>query len=222
VRHRQAAARAGFRQRGQRRHASVPQSLGPHRPSDVAARRGQSWRAGPAPDSQRVADCAVSLYSHYREEDEGWKLAGHRIPPVFIVVCNNTANSKLIYEWISGWEREVDGVPRTIHRGHLALFSNYDQEGNPLSRMNTLLIDSRQIESGEAIDPAFRRAAEAEIDQFRREKAQREGAAAVANVSDEDLLREVMNTVGKEGRLGEQIRCVVSVSMLTEAGTPTR
>jgi type III restriction enzyme len=30
------------------------------------------------------------------------------------------------------------------------------------------------------------------------------------------LLREVMNTVGKEGRLGEQVRCVVSVSMLTE------
>src|SRR5690606_21504373 len=31
-----------------------------------------------------------------------------------------------------------------------------------------------------------------------------------------DLLREVMNTEGKEGRLGESIRCGVSVSMLTE------
>ena len=30
-----------------------------------------------------------------------------------------------------------------------------------------------------------------------------------------DLLREVMNTIGRKGRLGEQIRCVVSVSMLT-------
>ena len=36
------------------------------------------------------------------------------------------------------------------------------------------------------------------------------------NLSDSELLREVMNTVGKPGRLGEQIRCVVSVSMLTE------
>src|SRR5690606_32668288 len=35
-------------------------------------------------------------------------------------------------------------------------------------------------------------------------------------LSDQDLLREVMNTVGKPGRLGESIRCVVSVSMLTE------
>ena len=54
-----------------------------------------------------------------------------------------------------------------------------------------------------------------EIERFRREKAEREGAEP-GNLSDAELLREVMNTVGREGRLGEQIRCVVSVSMLTE------
>ena len=36
------------------------------------------------------------------------------------------------------------------------------------------------------------------------------------NLTDEDLLREVMNTVGKAGKLGEHVKCVVSVSMLTE------
>src|SRR5204863_1919551 len=36
------------------------------------------------------------------------------------------------------------------------------------------------------------------------------------DLDDEDLLREVMNTVSKAGKLGEHIRCVVSVSMLTE------
>ena len=36
------------------------------------------------------------------------------------------------------------------------------------------------------------------------------------DLKDEDLLREVMNTVGKPGKLGENIKCVVSVSMLTE------
>lgn len=39
---------------------------------------------------------------------------------------------------------------------------------------------------------------------------------AADNITDQDLLREVMNTVGKKDRLGESIRCVVSVSMLTE------
>ena len=47
---------------------------------------------------------------------------------------------------------------------------------------------------------------------------QRSGAGekAAENFSDSDLLREVMNTIGREGRLGENVRCVVSVSMLTE------
>ena len=40
--------------------------------------------------------------------------------------------------------------------------------------------------------------------------------ATAEKMTDQDLLREVMNTVGKEGRLGSSIRCVVSVSMLTE------
>jgi type III restriction enzyme len=56
-----------------------------------------------------------------------------------------------------------------------------------------------------------------EIEQFRQEIIQRTGSIEEANhLTDQDLLREVMNTVGKQGRLGESIRCVVSVSMLTE------
>ncbi len=56
-----------------------------------------------------------------------------------------------------------------------------------------------------------------EIEQFRRDIIERTGNRQEAeDLKDEDLLREVMNTVGKTGRLGEAIRCVVSVSMLTE------
>ena len=56
-----------------------------------------------------------------------------------------------------------------------------------------------------------------EIERFRREIIERTGSRHQAdNISDQDLLREVMNTVGKPGRLGDSIRCVVSVSMLTE------
>jgi type III restriction enzyme len=79
------------------------------------------------------------------------------------------------------------------------------------------LIDSEQLESGEALDKDFREMAADEIERYRREMVARTGdIRAGANISDQDLLREVMNTVGKKGRLGESIRCVVSVSMLTE------
>ncbi len=84
-------------------------------------------------------------------------------------------------------------------------------------RPRTLLIDSEQLESGDALDRNFRNMAANEIERFRREIMERTGDRHQAeNISDQDLLREVMNTVGKPGRLGDSIRCVVSVSMLTE------
>jgi type III restriction enzyme len=56
-----------------------------------------------------------------------------------------------------------------------------------------------------------------EIERFRREMVERTGDVhAGENIPDQELLREVMNTVGKPGQLGGAIRCVVSVSMLTE------
>ena len=157
-----------------------------------------------------------ALYKHYEETHEEWHRAGIETPPVFIVVCNNTSTSKLVHEWISGWQRpNEDGEEIFEHHGHLKLFRNFDEHGNPFPRPYTLLIDSQQIESGE-LDKNFRAMAAAEIEQFKREMKQRSGAGDVGELSDAELLREVMNTVGKKDRLGEQVRCVVSVSMLTE------
>ena len=159
-----------------------------------------------------------ALYNHYVKVDEAWRRAGIPVPPVFIVVCNNTSTSKLIAEWISGWNRpNADGEMVNIHRGHLELFRNYDEHGNRLAKAPTFLIDSAQVESGETMDADFRKIAAAEIEQFRREKQERTGRAEDADdIDPAELLREVMNTVGRVGRLGECVRCVVSVSMLTE------
>ena len=56
-----------------------------------------------------------------------------------------------------------------------------------------------------------------EVERFRREVIERTGdARAAENLTDQELLREVMNTVGKPDQLGGSIRCVVSVSMVTE------
>ncbi len=159
-----------------------------------------------------------SLYSHYEKTYEEWDRAGLETPPVFIVVCNNTSTSKLVYEWISGHERpDDDGEMRFRHAGHLPLFRNYDEHGNRETRFNTLLVDSEALESGEALDASYRDLMGLEIQQFKRELIERTGDQSRADkITDVDVLREVMNTVGRKGRLGEQIRCVVSVSMLTE------
>jgi type III restriction enzyme len=163
------------------------------------------------PDPLRTA--LFSLYGHYEKVDAEWQREGIEVPPVFIVVCNSTTTSKLVYEWISGWQRANDDNELvTEHRGHLSLFSNFDQYDEPLAKPNTMLIDSTQIERGE-LDKNFRDMAETEIETFKRERKQR---GQYGEITDAELLREVMNTVGKKDRLGEDIRCVVSVSMLTE------
>ena len=55
----------------------------------------------------------------------------------------------------------------------LPLFRNFDENGEPLPRPRTLLIDSEQLESGEALDDTFRSAASDEIERFRREIVER-------------------------------------------------
>ena len=133
------------------------------------------------------------------------------------MVCNNTATSKLVYDYISGFERtNEDGTTSVVH-GRLALFRNFDEYNNRYPVPRTLLIDSHQLESGEKLSDDFRRAAADLIERFRRERQERTGNREEADkISEQELLREAMNTVGKEGRLGQNIRCVVSVSMLTE------
>lgn len=157
-----------------------------------------------------------ALYGHYKKTFELWQENNIGIPPVFIVVCNNTNTSELIYKYMSGYVQEhEDGKEDTIN-GRFPLFDNYDSYRNRLARPNTILIDSAQLEASDTLDKDFREMASLEIEQFRRERIERGERNASDDVSDAALLREVMNTVGKKGKLGEQIRCVVSVSMLTE------
>lgn len=179
--------------------------------------RGKSRTLDPLSLPVELQTALEALYGHYQKTFELWKEHGIHVPPCFIVVCNNTSTSKLVYDYISGFYRENEDGSTTLENGRLALFRNFDEHGNPLPRPHTLLIDSEQLESGDALDKNFRAMATDAIERFRREIIERTGDRRQAeNLTDQDLLREVMNTVGKEGRLGESIRCVVSVSMLTE------
>ena len=182
-------------------------------------KKGRGSGATPHPMSlpAELQTALEALYGHYDKTFRLWEEAGIGVPPCFIVVCNNTATSKLLYDYIAGFHRESENGVGTFHNGRLPLFRNFDAAGAPLPRRRTLLIDSQQLESGDALDRSFRAAAADEIDRFRREIVERtRDRERAEKLTDQDLLREVMNTVGKAGRLGGDIRCVVSVAMLTE------
>ncbi len=179
--------------------------------------RGKATSLDPLQIPVTLQTALHALYGHYKKTFELWREVGIEVPPCFIIVCNNTSTSKLVHDYIAGFRRENRDGSLTLENGRLELFRNFDEHGNPLARPRTLLIDSEQLESGEALNRNFRTVAADEIDRFRREIVERTGDRKRAeNLSDQDLLREAMNTVGKEGRLGGATRCVVSVSMLTE------
>lgn len=161
-----------------------------------------------------------SLYANYEKYYRLWESdpklqEQRRTPPVFIVVCNNTNVSSLVYRYISGWDKKLTEETSVIVPGRLDLFNNVC-DGKWLARPLTILVDSQQLESGEGMSPEFKEAAAHEIEEFKREYRTRFAGRDADALTDEDLLREVMNTVGQRGRLGENVRCVVSVSMLTE------
>ncbi|MFH0812681.1 MAG: DEAD/DEAH box helicase family protein [Pseudomonadota bacterium] len=161
-----------------------------------------------------------SLYSNYEKYYRLWEqnpeaLAKGITPPVFIVVCNNTNVSKLVFDYVAGWEKTLPDRSTIVVPGQLPVFSNEKNSGWS-ARPNTILIDSEQLESGEAMSQEFKKIASREIEEFKSEYRTRFPGRDAEKLTDEDLLREVMNTIGKQGKLGENVKCVVSVSMLTE------
>lgn len=180
-------------------------------------KKGRTTGLDPLALPPELETAIEALYEHYEATFNAWQKNGNSVPPCFIFVCNNTSTSKLIYDYVSGYWTQGEA----FQNGRLPLFRNFDEHGHPFARPHTILIDSKQLDSGEALEPSFLDAAKDEIAQYKKDVLLRGGPLATEiqkndKVSDAMLLREVMNTVGKEGKLGGDIRCVVSVSMLTE------
>ena len=119
--------------------------------------RGKGGELDPLKLPTRLQTALEALYGHYEKTFELWDEKGIKVPPCFIVVCQNTSISKLVYDFISGFHRKNEDGTTTLENGRHALFRNFDETtGNPFPRPNTLLIDSEQLEAGDALDTNFR------------------------------------------------------------------
>ena len=118
-----------------------------------------------------------------------------KTPPVLIIVCDNTDIAEYFYHRISG-EREVEVVDE---KGKVKTEIKYERGaifpdllGNEKRITRTLRIDSKVLAAAESGDPTKNRSQAAEE------------------------LRQIVATIGKKGKPGAHIRCVVSVAMLNE------
>ncbi len=190
---------------------------GREREKKEAREAGKKLQEQPPKLPPLVKSALDQFYEHYGKEY--MRIRGlFDNPPVFIVVCNNTSVSKEVYKHIAGYAlNNGNGDITDIIPGAYDLFTNFDgATKKPLRKPPTLLIDSDALENSNQINDDFKKIFTPEIEAFKREYRVTHPEKSVEQITDADMLREVVNTVGKKGYLGAHIRCVVSVSMLTE------
>ncbi|MDE0131228.1 MAG: DEAD/DEAH box helicase family protein [bacterium] len=157
-------------------------------PKDLKGQRG-------LPEPLNGALSAVA--ADWKRTLDVWQEGGQPTPPVLIVVANNIRNAEAIFDYIAGGYGD-DGSPR---RGAFPELSNIDENGQWYASPRTLIVHSK-FGKEDTVPPALkRRLAE---------------AAGMTQKDAETAVRIMLNTVGKQGREGAPVRCVVSVSMLTE------
>ena len=159
-------------------------------------------RGKPKPEAvyREAQDALNTLASQWIERFEYIKQASDekdKTPPVMIIVCDNTQIAEYFFQRISG-ETIAENVgengnrrqrTRTVY-GQVPVF--HEELLNSPGMKRTLRIDSKMLANAESPDP-------------NKTKKQTE-----------EELRKIVATIGKPGKQGAQIRCVVSVSMLNE------
>jgi len=87
--------------------------LWPYVRDELPKKNRRRTQGGPEPDPPNALQGALfSLYGNYLRYFERWGSQADaryrgQTPPVFIIVASNTAVSKLIYDWVAGWEKPL-------------------------------------------------------------------------------------------------------------------
>ena len=146
---------------------------------------------------QLVQDAYTILGADWRETRRQWAEAGHVSPPVILTVCNRTETAARIEHYFS----KGDAHWPELHAPD-----------------RTLRVDSKVLEKAEIGETAG-----ADKDY----EARLQSIVAAANIPQdrklrlegykkEELLREIVDNVGKRGTAGQDLQTVISVAMLSE------
>ena len=144
-----------------------------------------------------VQDAYTLLGADWRATLNDWNAAGHTSPPVMLTVCNRTETAARIEHYF----RSGDAHWPELH-----------------APAKTLRVDSKVLEKAEVGDTAgadkdYEAALHAIVDaagipDIRKER--------LRGMKKEELLREIVDNVGKRGSAGQDLQKVISVAMLSE------
>ncbi|MCL1630118.1 DEAD/DEAH box helicase family protein [Roseibaca sp. V10] len=144
-----------------------------------------------------VQDAYTLLGADWRATVNDWKKAGHHSPPVMLTVCNRTETAARIEHY----------------------FNQGDAHWPELQAPNkTLRVDSKVLEKAEVGDAA---SPNKEYDQRLNDIIEASDIPETRKrqlvaLKKEELLREIIDNVGKRGQAGQDLQNVISVAMLSE------
>jgi len=171
------------------------------------------YREAEAPLMQ-LAGQWVERFKYVEESTPGQM----QVPPVLIIVCDNVDIAEVFYRKISGEEpleavtaEDVAEVADNMDEDEAEEATPTKKSGKPKIQTSyghgTIFPD--YFQNSKAVKRTIR------IDSDLLSKAESDGSGQSKKEAAESL-RRVVATVGKRGEPGEHVRCVVSVSMLTE------
>lgn len=144
-----------------------------------------------------VQDAYTLLGADWRETARAWKEAGHHSPPVMLTVCNRTETSARIEHYFNQGD---------AHWPEL-------QAPNKTLRVDSKVLDKAEIGEAATSDKAYDQRLqdivdEADIPETRKRQ--------LGTLKKEELLREIIDNVGKRSQPGQDLQNVISVAMLSE------
>ena len=144
-----------------------------------------------------VQDAYTLLGADWLEAAKDWQGSGHKSPPVMLTVCNRTETAARIEHYFNSggafWP-ELQAPNRTL-------------------RVDSKVLEKAEVGEAASTDKDYEArlqaiVAAADIPGTRKER--------LGDLKKEELLRELVDTVGKYGRAGQDLQNVISVAMLSE------
>lgn len=162
--------------------------------SDDLNRRGAEPHE---PPPKLVQDAYTLLAADWRATAAAWQKLGHVSPPVLLTVCNRTETAARLEHY--------------FNKGH-AVWPELHAPTRTL-RVDSKVLEKAEIGETAASDKGYEEQIQAIVEAA---AIPEERKARCRELKKEELLREIVDSVGKRGQPGQDLQNVISVAMLSE------
>ncbi len=146
---------------------------------------------------QIVQEAYTLLGADWREALASWREQGHISPPVMLTVCNRTETAARIEYYF----RQGDAYWPELHAPDRTL------------RVDSKVLEKAEVGETAAANKGYEEALQAIVDAASIPETHKAGLKALKK---EQLLRAIVDNVGKRGTAGQDLQNVISVAMLSE------